>query len=128
MERTLKRRVLSPIVKGVLTAVCFSVVAVLVFAIIYKFTTFSELTIKVVNQIIKVLSIVFGVSISLKHDKTKGVLKGALVGILYVLLSYVIFSILVASFTFSLSIVYDIIFSVLVGVICGGFMVSLKKY
>jgi len=128
MERTLKRRVISPIVKGVLFSVCFSVVAVLIFAIIYKFVDFSELTIKVINQIIKVLSIVFGVSISLKHDRTKGVLKGALVGILYVLLSYTIFSVLVASFSFSLSIVYDFIFAILVGVICGAFMVSLKKY
>lgn len=128
MERALKRRVLSPVTKGVLTAVCFSVVAVLLFAVIYKFVDISDVAIKVINQIIKVMSIALGVHVSLKHDKSRGALKGALIGALYMLLAYTIFSILVATFSFSLSIIFDILFSVLVGVICGAFMANLKKY
>jgi putative membrane protein (TIGR04086 family) len=127
MERALKKRVVSPVVKGVLSAVCFSVVAVLIFAITYRFVELSDLTIMVINQVIKILSILLGVSICVKHDRTKGALKGAIIGILYVLLSYTIFSALVSSFSFSLSIVYDIIFSVVVGIICGVFLVGLKK-
>lgn len=128
MERTLKKRVLSPVVKGVLFSVCFSVVAVLLFAVIYKFVDFTETVIKVINQIIKVLSICFGVSVALKTDRQRGALKGAIIGILYVVLTYTIFSILVADFTFAFSIFIDIFFAVVVGVICGAFLVRLKKY
>ena len=82
--------------------------------------------IKVINQVIKVLSVLLGVSLTLKKDKTKGLLKGAGVGALYTLLAYLVFSVLVGNFNFGLSLVFDTIFAAVIGLICGVIFVNVK--
>mgnify|MGYP002515896795 FL=1 len=115
------------VLKGVLVAVCVSIVGVLAFALVYKFVQMSDTTIKIVNQIIKVVSVVLGVNVALKSDRSKGAIKGLLVGAIYSVVSYAVFGLLSATFTFSLSILFDVLFAGLVGLIAGIFLVNLKK-
>ena len=93
----------------------------------WNIVNISDLTIKIINQIIKGFSVLLGVFICLKNNKEKGLIKGAIIGAAYTLLSYLIFSILVASFSFSASIIYDMIFASIIGLICGIMFVNLKK-
>ncbi len=115
------------VLKGVLVAVCVSIVGVLAFALVYKFVQMGDTTIKIVNQIIKVVSVVLGVNVALKPDRSKGAIKGLLVGAIYSVVAYAVFGLLSATFTFSLSILFDVLFAGLVGLIAGIFLVNLKK-
>ena len=58
MEKTLKSSFLN-IVKGTLIAVLISVGLILIFAVTLKFVDFSDIVIKIINQIIKIISIFF---------------------------------------------------------------------
>ena len=115
------------VLKGVLVAVCISIVGVLLFAVVYKFVAMNGTTIKIVNQVIKVLSVLLGVNVALNGNKTKGAVKGLLIGVIYSIVAYAIFGLLSSTFTFNLSILYDAIFAGLVGLIAGVFLVNLKK-
>ncbi len=117
----------SGVVRGLLVSISISLVAILIFAIFLKFVGLSDIVIKIINQVIKVLSILFGVKVTLKRDKSKGLIKGVVLGVLYTITSYLVFSILIASFSFGLSFLYDLIFSSVVGLICGVIFVNTKR-
>lgn len=128
MENILtKKQSFASVTKGVLFALIFTVVAVLVLAVLYKFVDMSDGVIKVANQVIKVVSIALGVKIALKKDKSKGLVKGLIVGIIYTILSFFLFSLLAKSFSFSLSLVSDVIFAGLVGLIFGVLFVNFRR-
>ena len=117
---------LTGIVKGVFVALLTSVVGILIFAVVLKFVLLNDLTIKIVNQIIKILSVFFGVKVAIKDNKSNGVLKGMLVGSLYTIFSYLLFSILSNSFSFGLTLLIDILFSCIFAVIFGIILVNSK--
>lgn len=127
MEKAINKGNISQVLKGCLIALCVSLIGILLFAVVLRFVSLSDTVIKIVNQIIKVTSVLLGVKVCLKNDKSKGLAKGSFVGAIYTLTSYFVFSLLVASFNFSLSIFYDLIFSSAVGLICGVIFVNSKK-
>ena len=128
MQKALDRKnVISPFVKGITTGVGISVVGVLLLALLYRFVPMSEMTIKAVNQFIKVISIFFATHIVLRHDSARALIKGACVGCVYTILSYTIFSLLSASFSFGMNFIYDLIFGLLLGAICGIISASLGR-
>jgi putative membrane protein (TIGR04086 family) len=122
-----KGNVLSGFIKGVLVSLITTLIGIFLFALVLRFVDLNTIIIKVVNQIIKILSVLFGVKVCLKGNKSRGLLKGAVVGVLYTVLSYLIFSLLVSSFSFGLNLIYDILFLGLAGVVCGVIFVNSKK-
>ena len=124
---TSKKENILCVLRGVLAAISLTVVLILFLALIYKFVDMSEGVIKIVNQVIKVLSIAVGVFVCVKKNRIKGMLKGSIIGAIYTLTSYLLFSILISSFSFSLSLVYDIIFGTLIGLIFGVIFVNFRK-
>lgn len=113
--------------KGSLISVCVSLVAILLFAFIIKLTGMSKGLIKVINQIIKVLSIFLGTFFILRKTGQKGLLTGIAVGLLYTIIAFVVFSILNGKFAFDITLLIDIIFGAVTGAICGAICVNLKK-
>ena len=113
--------------KGTLTAVCVSLVLVLLFAFLLKFTNIPESTITPVNQVIKGLSIFIGVFIGVKKSKELGLLSGLLIGLFYTFLAFIIFACLSGVFEFDLTFLTDILFGAVMGSICGIICVNLKK-
>lgn len=81
------------IVKSSLIAVVCSLVLILVFAIIIKFTGIEDNIILVINMIIKSLSIVIGILFGIKNARL-GAVKGLFSGLLFVLVSYILFAII----------------------------------
>ena len=121
MERAIKmdfKRDFVKILKGCLVALSVALVGILLFALFLRFFNVSDVVIKIVNQIIKFLSVFFGVFVCLKKDYSKKLLKGAIVGGLYTLTSYLVFSILVSTFSFGLSTLFDLLFATVSGMIC----------
>lgn len=115
------------IVKGSLIALCISLVGVLIFAFCLKFTSLSDKLITPINQVIKGISIFFGVFFGLKKRKDKGLVSGLLIGLVYTIVAFLVFSLLNASFVFDLTLLYDIIFGSLIGAICGIICINVKK-
>ena len=115
------------VAKGALVAVCVSLVLVLMFAFLLKFTNIPESTIKPVNQVIKGLSILIGVFVGLRKSKERGLVSGLLIGFIYTIVAFVVFSILGGVFAFDLTFLSDILFGAVMGAICGIICVNLKK-
>lgn len=115
------------IAKGTLIALCVSLVLVLVFAFILKFTNISDSVINPINQVIKGISIFLGVFIGLKKCKELGLVSGLLIGYIYTLLAFLVFSLLSGSFVFDITLLTDSVFGAVIGAICGIISVNIKK-
>ena len=115
------------IVKGVVVGLCVALVGILFFAFILRFTNISDKIIAPVNQVIKGVSIFFGVFIGLKKHKSMGLLSGFLIGLFFTIAAFLVFSILDGAFSFDRTLVNDIIFGSIIGAICGIICVNLKK-
>lgn len=106
---------LTTILKASLIGVVVSILLVLLFAFVLKFVDLNSGVISLVDQIIKVVSIVVAVII-LNKTTTEGLLvKSIIAGAIYSLITFIVFSILNGGFSFGLGILTDIAFSSLVG-------------
>jgi len=119
MDSLITTKPLLPILKGAFFAISASLLCVLAFAFILKFTPLSESYISPINQGIKIFSILLGCFVMTKQIKHKAWFWGAIVGLSYTILAFIIFSILDGNLSFNLSLLWDILFSMLIGAISG---------
>lgn len=117
--KEIKRQNVFIILKGILGALCASLILILAFALLLKFVPLSDNSIKMVNQIIKFISICYGMAIISK--KSNGLLfyKGLLIGLFYGIIAFVVFSLLDWNFSVDLTTLNDIIFTTVIGGIAG---------
>ncbi len=120
-------KLISSIVKGSLIALCFTLVGILIFAFVLKFTNIPESVISPVNQVIKGVSVFMGVFLGLKKTKEMGLVRGLLIGFIYTLVAFLTFSILNGSFAFDKRLLNDTLFGSVMGAICGIICVNIKK-
>ena len=105
------------IIKCCMLGIITTLIGIVFFAIVLKFTDFSNVIISYVNDVIKALSIFVMIICLKKKGEDKLLLKAIFVGILYAVLSFVVFSIINGQFVFNLSFLYDLLFAVIVSVI-----------
>ena len=98
----------SGIIKGALTAVIITLVGVLIFAGITKFTLFNNGVIKAVNQFIKILAIFLGCSFCIRGKG--GLLRGAVLALFATVLTYSLFSLFCGQSAFNQNFLFDLIF------------------
>lgn len=115
------------VLKGVIAGLCVALVGILIFAFVLRFTSISDKIIAPVNQVIKGISIFFGVFIGMKKHKNMGLLSGLLIGFFFTIFAFLVFSILDGAFVFDRTFLNDIIFGSVIGAICGIICVNLKK-
>lgn len=115
------------IAKGVVCGVCVSLVGILLFAFILRFSSISDKVIAPVNEVIKGVSIFFGVFVGLRKYKKMGLLNGILIGFLFTVVAFLVFSLLDGTFSFDRTLLNDIVFGSIIGAICGIICVNLKK-
>lgn len=115
------------LLKGTLIALCISLVLVLVFAFLLKFTNIPDTAITPINMVIKGISIFLGVFIGMKKSKELGLVCGLLIGLSYTFLAFLVFSILSGNFTADITLLTDLIFGAVIGAICGIICVNIKK-
>ena len=121
MENTLtnKKDYILNFIKGIFSSLCLSLILILIFAFVLKFVSLSDNTIKIINQIIKISSILYGVFIFHKNDCHNTFFKGIILGVLYGILTFLIFSLLSGGLNFNLTTLNDIVFNGLIGGIVG---------
>ncbi|MEG2561304.1 MAG: TIGR04086 family membrane protein [Clostridia bacterium] len=111
--------------KAVLLAVVFSIVLVMLFALVVKFANLNEKVIAGVNIGIKVASIFAGCLVGMKSCQL-GLVKGIVVGLFFGLVSFLIFSLINKSFVINPLTAVDIITEVVAGAISGICSVNLR--
>lgn len=129
-EKVSKRKIFDAIdfknlLKGVLIALSFSIVCILIFAMILKFVDMNTNWIVNINQIIKVLSILIACIIMSKKEKVN-LVSAMILGICYSIISFFVFSALSGHFTFDYTLLFNIIFAGIIGLICGVIIKGLK--
>lgn len=122
-----KKQLFVSLLSAVLVSVASTLIMILLFALLIRFFNINDIWIFPVNQIIKAISIMFGVIIMLKQNHSQGFYKGIILGITYFLLSTVVFSILQGSFSFKLNNLYDMLLTTLIGGIIGIIVVNIRK-
>lgn len=115
------------IVKGVICGLCVSLIGILIFAFVLRFTSISDKVITPMNQVIKGVSIFAGVFFGLKKHKQGGLFCGLAIGLIFTIVAFLVFSILDGNFVFDRTLLNDVIFGCVIGAICGIICVNLKK-
>ena len=104
-------------IKGILFAAAITMTLVLLWAIVVRFAGIGGVTLNIVNQAIKVISIFIGVGITLRGVQKRGWLFGGLMGLLYAVFIFLLFSIINTNFEITTGLLYDMLFGVAFGVI-----------
>lgn len=114
------------ILKSLLLAVTFSLVFVLIFAVVIKFVEIGDAVIMPINEVLKSLSILFGLMFGIKSP-CKGALKGGIVGVSFCLVSYLLFGIINNDFSIQTVQLIDSVIMIAMGVISGIIAVNVKE-
>lgn len=90
----MKRRRMSVtglLIKGIVTAILITLVGMLIMAAAVVYIGMSDLLIRVLNQVLKILSVAAGTYIAVKRGGERGLLTGAGIGAVYSLAGYLVF-------------------------------------
>ena len=124
MERT-SDGFLAQILKGVITALCITLVSVLCFALILNLTNLGDGVIKPVNQFIKLAAVFCGACVAVKGEK--GFVKGLIIGLSATVLSFLIFALIGGGFNFGWGLLIDIVCGSISGGLSGAIAVNLPR-
>jgi len=115
------------IIKCCLLAILFTLIGIVILAVVLKFADLNSVAISYINDVIKAISIFVMMLCIKKSGEEKLLLKAILAGAIYAVLSFVIFSVLNGSFTFNLGFLYDLLFAIIVAVIVSIILNILKR-
>jgi len=113
--------------KGALAAFAVSLVGVFLFALVLGWFRVPESAIGVVNQTLRIVSVIAGAYTALRGAPQRGWLKGLLSGLLYAALTYTVFSFIDGSWYFGLPLLYDALTAAGAGAAAGILLVNLRK-
>lgn len=117
---------LNYIIKGIVSAIAFTLITLLIFAAILSYTNVPESTIFPVIIVVSALSILIGSSISTIKIKKHGLLNGSVIGGVYILVLYLISSVINTGFAVNSNTIIMMIASVLAGIVGGVVGVNIK--
>ena len=122
-----KKSNLLKIINSTVISIALTLVFILIFAFIIRFSNLDEKWIFPINQVIKVISLFIGMLIAFKKYKNKGLINGIIVGFLYYILSFIIFSFLQGSLVLSIKNLYDLLLTMVMSGIIGVISVNIGK-
>lgn len=82
-RRSRGERPLFAVLRGVLIAACVTIIGVALFALILNWWNASDRAITAINQVVKFVSILAGVTSAMQAGEKGGVVRGMCVGVLY---------------------------------------------
>jgi putative membrane protein (TIGR04086 family) len=115
------------VLTGVGVSVIMSLLCICAFALAIKWFDIQDGAIAVVNQILKVLSVVAGVYAALRLQKKQGFAKGSLIGVLFMAVTYFLFACVEGNFNFWPSLFSDMLMGLISGGLSGILFVNLSK-
>ena len=130
MKEKLKKmnlNMITHIIKASLIGVIVSILMVLLFAFVLKFVELNSGAISLIDQIIKIVSVVVAVFALSKSNGEGLLVKGIAVGAVYSILTFIVFSVLNGGINFSVAIFTDIVFSAMIGGVTAVLLNILRK-
>ena len=112
-------------IKGVVVALLFSLISVLIFALVIDLCNLSLSTIKPVNCILKIIAVMLGTIFAVRGER--GIIKGAIMGAIISFSAFLLFGTIGGSIEFSLSLFWEVLLGMAMGAIAGIIAVVLKK-
>lgn len=106
-----------PVLRAALTAAVVTVALILLFALLLKMGWMGEGAIPVVNQVIKIGSIVFAAFLATRRPGAKRGLMGMAAGVLYIAMGFIMFSLVEGNFSFSLTLLTDLGMGAVIGLL-----------
>ena len=125
--RKINLNMITHVLKASLIGVVVSILLVLAFAFVLKFADLNSGAISLIDQIIKIVSIVVAVFAISKTSGETLLLKGAAVGAAYSIITFIVFSILNGGISFSAATLTDIVFSGVTGAVAAMVLNILRK-
>lgn len=116
-----------PLWQGLAVAVGVTLAGVIVFALIVGMTDLSDGVIRIINQLIKVISIFLGVRFVVPRGSDTGIRTGALLGLLYMGVGVLVYALLSGQRMDWLGYVIDLLMGVAAGGLSGMLIGSMKK-
>lgn len=127
MQRVVRKNARGGVLRGVLLAVAVTVVFVVVFALVINWLDLSDDAIRIVNQLLKVSAVCFGVCMCVRRGGQNGLLRGAAVGALYMALGVAAYVALSGQSLDVWGYVADIAMGVAAGGLCGMLRANAKE-
>ena len=112
-------------VKGVVIALIFSLISVLIFALVIELFSLPLTAIKPVNCILKIIAVCLGTLFAVREDK--GLIKGVISGILISFFTFLLFGTISGEINFSLPLLWELLLGGAVGSIVGIVAVAIKR-
>ena len=113
------------IIKSVIISIVTALALVLIFALLIKLFSFSDVAVKIINCIIKITAVFVGVITSIKEGQ--GLIKGLISGVISLVLAYILFALLGGGLPVGISVVWEILLGAVVGAGAGILSVNFKK-
>ena len=82
------------VVRGVLVAAAITIIGVALFALILNWWNASDRAITAINQVVKFVSILAGVTTAMRAGESGGAMRGACVGLLYMALGIICYALM----------------------------------
>ncbi|MEZ4357314.1 MAG: TIGR04086 family membrane protein [Eubacteriales bacterium] len=113
--------------RSAILATIFTIALILIFALILKNGGISENSIPLINQIIKISSVVLAAILNVIKVKEKFFLAGALAGVMYVLIGFLTFSLIEGNMGSFLALLSDALMAALIGAIAAIIFSQFKR-
>ncbi len=114
------------LLKGLGVAVLVTLMGMAVLAALVILTPISDGLLTVINQLLKVIAIFFGVLISVGRGGERGFAIGALVGLVYMVLGYLVYSIVDGMLAPAPQMALEFALGALIGAISGAIAANLR--
>lgn len=112
-------------VKAAAIAIVTALVFVLIFSFIVKLTGLSGGAIKVVDQFIKVVSLIVGCLFALGNEK--GLINGCLTGLIFGVITYFLFGLISGGVSVGIEFIWEVALCCVIGCLSGVLTVNVKK-
>ena len=112
---TMKKYNLGAIIKSCIYSVFATLICILIFAFVLNIFSLGSESINIVNQVIKIVSIILGCVILHRTTKKSTIIPYIVLPLLYTILTFIIFSTLNRSFSLNITLFNDAFFGVVVG-------------
>jgi len=126
-RRIIQNQTTRAVIKGILHAVILSLILVFAFALIVLIAGLPSGFIRPGAQVIKVLSIFWGVLVALRGIEKRGWLFGMLIGLLYTVIIFLIFSIIDTNFGITTGLLADTLFACVIGAVSAMILKILRR-
>lgn len=118
--------ILLSILKGLLIAIAFTLVGMLLIALLTVFARIPDNLLTALNQILKLCAILLGTCIAVGRGGSRGFITGAVVALLYMILGYVLYVMLGGGAHSASLMLGEILMGATVGALCGAVLANMR--